>query len=120
MTEFSTAPAFDAAFLQDPYPAYARLRAAGPVLWRDDVFQGAWVLARHADVELALRDPRFSSQRTGGWVKRIPGVDAGFAGRRAQAGLDAFQRLFGSAMVFLDGPSTGACARRWPPGSIPR
>lgn len=110
MTEFSTAtsarltaPAFDAAFLHDPYPAYAQLRAAGPVLWRDDVFQGAWVLARHQDVELALRDPRFSSQRTGGWVKRIPGVDASFAGRRAQAGLDAFQRLFGSALVFLDG-----------------
>jgi cytochrome P450 len=97
------APSFDAAFLHDPYPAYSRLRAAGPVLWRDDVFQGAWLLTRHEDVELALRDPRFSSQRTGGWVKRIPGVDASFAGRRAQAGLEAFQRLFGSAMVFLDG-----------------
>ncbi|MFS2215988.1 cytochrome P450 [Telluria sp. Tellsp104] len=97
-----TAP-FDAAFLHDPYPTYRRLRAAGPVLWRDDVFQGAWVLTRHADIELALRDPRFSSQRTGGWVKRIPGVDASLSGRRAQAGLDLFQRLFGSAMVFLDG-----------------
>ena len=110
MTDFATAtparlnaPALDAAYLHDPYPTYARLRAAGPVLWRDDVFQGAWLLTRHDDVELALRDPRFSSQRTGGWVKRIPGVDASFAGRRAQAGLDAFQRLFGSAMVFLDG-----------------
>ena len=97
------APPFDAAFLHDPYPVYRQLRAAGPVLWHDDVFQGAWVLSRHEDVELALRDPRFSSQRTGGWVKRIPGVDASLRGRRAQAGLDAFQRLFGSAMVFLDG-----------------
>ena len=99
----TTAPSFDAAFLHDPYPAYRQLRAAGPVLWRDDVFQGAWLLTRHEDVELALRDPRFSSQRTGGWVKRIPGVDASLQGRRAQAGLEAFQRLFGSAMVFLDG-----------------
>jgi hypothetical protein len=97
------APPFDAAFLHDPYPVYRQLRVAGPVLWRDDVFQGAWVLSRHEDVELALRDPRFSSQRTGGWIKRIPGVDASLQGRRAQAGLDAFQRLFGSAMVFLDG-----------------
>jgi cytochrome P450 len=97
------APPFDAAFLHDPYPVYRQLRAAGPVLWRDDVFQGAWLLSRHEDVELALRDPRFSSQRTGGWVKRIPGVDASLQGRRAQAGLEAFQRLFGSAMVFLDG-----------------
>ena len=98
-----TAPGFGAAFLHDPYPVYRELREAGPVLWRDDVFQGAWLLTRHADVELALRDPRFSSQRTGGWVKRIPGVDASLQGRRAQAALDAFQRLFGSAMVFLDG-----------------
>ena len=98
-----TAPEFGAAFLHDPYPVYRQLRAAGPVLWRDDVFQGAWLLTHHADVELALRDPRFSSQRTGGWVKRIPGVDASLQGRRAQAALDAFQRLFGSAMVFLDG-----------------
>jgi hypothetical protein len=97
------APPFDAAFLHDPYPVYRQLRAAGPVLWRADVFQGAWLLTRHEDVELALRDPRFSSQRTGGWVKRIPGVDASLQGRRAQAGLEAFQRLFGSAMVFLDG-----------------
>jgi cytochrome P450 len=96
-------PGFGAAFLHDPYPVYRQLRAAGPVLWRDDVFQGAWLLTRHADVEMALRDPRFSSQRTGGWVKRIPGVDASLQGRRAQAALDAFQRLFGSAMVFLDG-----------------
>jgi cytochrome P450 len=104
MRDFATAPpSFDAAFLNDPYPIYRELRAAGPVLWRDDVFQGAWVLTRHADVELALRDPRLSSARTGGWVKRIPGVDASLQGRRAQAGLDAFQRLFGSAMVFLDG-----------------
>jgi cytochrome P450 len=98
-----TAPGFGAAFLHDPYSVYRELREAGPVLWRDDVFQGAWLLTRHADVELALRDPRFSSQRTGGWVKRIPGVDASLQGRRAQAALDAFQRLFGSAMVFLDG-----------------
>jgi cytochrome P450 len=108
MRDFATAahgatPQFDAAFLHDPYPVYRQLREAGPVLWRDDVFHGAWLLTRHADVELALRDPRFSSQRTGGWVKRIPGVDASLLGRRAQAGLDAFQRLFGSAMVFLDG-----------------
>jgi cytochrome P450 len=108
MRDFATmtpeaAPEFGAAFLHDPYPVYRQLRAAGPVLWRADVFQGAWLLTRHADVELALRDPRFSSQRTGGWVKRIPGVDASLQGRRAQAALDAFQRLFGSAMVFLDG-----------------
>lgn len=94
----------DAAFLSDPYPTYKAWRDAEPVLWRDDVFQGAWVLTRHADVEFALRDPRFSAQRTGGWVKRIPGADAGPRGGRAQAALDGFQRMFARAMVFLDAP----------------
>lgn len=97
-------PAFDADFLRDPYPAYHALRAAGPLHWSDDFFQGAWLLTGHEDVERVLRDPHFSSQRTGGWVKRAEGVDASHRARRAQAGLDRFQRLFARAMVFLDAP----------------
>ena len=96
--------AFNEEFLHDPYHAYRTLRAAGPVLWRDDVFQGAWLLTRYADVEQALSDPRLSSQRTGGWVQRVPGIETAFPGRRGQRGLEAFQRLFGRAMVFLDSP----------------
>lgn len=112
-------PLFDDGFLRDPYPTYSRLRDMGPVLWRDDVFQGAWLLTRHADVELALRDPRFSAQRTGGWIKRIPGVDAGADRRRTGSGLDAFQRLFGSAMVFLDAPDHGRVRRALAAGFHP-
>lgn len=101
-------PAFDAGFLRDPYPAYRALREAGPLHWCEDFFQGAWLLTRHEDVERVLRDPRFSSQRTGGWVKRAEGLDAGHGGAyamaRAQGGLDRFQRLFSRAMVFLDAP----------------
>jgi cytochrome P450 len=95
---------FDAAFLDDPYPAYRALRKEAPLLWRDDVFQGAWLLTRHEDIELALRDPRFSSRRTAGWIKRAAGAGAVHAGRCEQARHDAFQRLFGRAMVFLDAP----------------
>ena len=102
---------FDAAFLHDPYPVYRALREAGPLHWNADFFQGAWLLTRHADVEAVLRDPRFSSQRTGGWVKRIEGVDASPAGRRAEAGLARFQQLFGRAMVFLDAPDHGRLRR---------
>ncbi|WP_341644338.1 cytochrome P450 [Thauera sp. SDU_THAU2] len=101
-------PAFDAGFLRDPYPAYRALREAGPLHWCEDFFQGAWLVTRHADVERVLRDPRFSSQRTGGWVKRAEGLDAAhggaYAAARAQGGLDRFQRLFSRAMVFLDAP----------------
>ncbi|QCP14519.1 cytochrome P450 [Pseudoduganella umbonata] len=97
-------PLFDGLFLQDPYPTYRALREQGPVHWRDDVFQGAWILPHYADVAFALRDPRFSSQRTGGWIKRVPDAATPAADGRGQAGRDAFQRMFARAMVFLDAP----------------
>lgn len=49
----------DPAFLDDPYPVYARLRAAGPLV-RDGVTQ--WVVARYEQVAALLRDPRLHSQ----------------------------------------------------------
>jgi cytochrome P450 len=51
-------PAFDPlapSFLEDPYPSYAQLRAAGPLV-RDGATQ--WVAARYAPVAQLLRDPR--------------------------------------------------------------
>ncbi len=88
-------PLVDAAFLQDPYTTYRALQEAGPIHWSDEFFGGAWLLTRHADVEAVLRDPRYSARRTGGWVKR------GSCGQRET--LLPFQRLFGRAMLFLDG-----------------
>src|SRR2546430_4334918 len=44
-------------FLEDPYPVYARLREAGPVV-RGGPAQ--WVVARHAEVAALLREPRLS------------------------------------------------------------
>lgn len=98
----STPPAhlrFDADFVRDPYPHYAALREAGPIHWTDALFNGAWVVTRHADVDAVLRDPGLSAQRTAGWVKRVDGGD-----RRSQAELRAFQHLFSRAMIFLDAP----------------
>jgi len=90
---------FDADFVRDPYPHYAALRDAGPIHWSDALFNGAWVVTRHADVDALLRDPGLSAQRTAGWVKRVAGGD-----RRSQAELRAFQHLFARAMIFLDAP----------------
>ena len=88
-------PLMDAAFLADPYPTYRALREAGPIHWSEEFFGGAWLLTRHADVELVLRDPRFSAQRTGGWIK----------GREDSPGeLSGFQQLFARALLFLDAP----------------
>ena len=46
----------DPEFLQDPYPAYARLRAEAPIAWYDA--WGAWIVTRHRDVTALLRDRR--------------------------------------------------------------
>ena len=91
----ATAPFVDAAFLANPYPAYQTLREAGPLHWSTEFFGGAWLLTRHADVEQVLRDPRFSAQRTGGWVTDREETKGELAG---------FQQLFARAMLFLDAP----------------
>ncbi|MGH6626267.1 MAG: cytochrome P450, partial [Burkholderiaceae bacterium] len=88
-------PIVDAAFLANPYPSYHALREAGPIHWSEEFFGGAWLLTRHADVEQVLRDPRFSAQRTGGWVK---------ASEASRGELSGFQRLFARALLFLDAP----------------
>jgi cytochrome P450 len=96
----------DVAFLRDPYPTYRALREAAPLVWSDEFFGGAWLVSRHADVELVLRDARFSAQRTGGWVMR-PADDAHTDPAAIHAGrseLKGFQRLFARAMIFLDAP----------------
>ncbi len=47
----------DVAFVGDPYPAYAELRAAAPVLF--DEATDHWLVTRHRDVDALLRDRRF-------------------------------------------------------------
>lgn len=88
-------PLIDGAFLADPYATYRALRQAGPIHWSDEFFGGAWLLTRYADVELVLKDPRFSAQRTGAWVKDH---------EEAPGELGGFQRLFARALLFLDAP----------------
>jgi cytochrome P450 len=53
-------------FFTDPYGVYERLREEAPVYWSEAL--QAWLVARHADVMVALRDPvSFSSF---GWELR--------------------------------------------------
>ncbi|MFD7434789.1 cytochrome P450 [Streptomyces sp. NPDC059861] len=47
---------WDPAFLADPYPAYAELRARGRVLYFERTDQ--WLVPHHADVSALLRDRR--------------------------------------------------------------
>ena len=53
---------FDTAFLSDPYAHHEALRETGPLLWLESV--GCFGMARHADVQAALKDPQtFCSSR---------------------------------------------------------
>jgi cytochrome P450 len=66
-TPLATASPFaNPAFLANPYPVYAMLRASTPV-FRPPIpgyeGPGVAILTRHADVESVLRDPRFSVDR---------------------------------------------------------
>ncbi|MFF3908391.1 cytochrome P450 [Streptomyces sp. NPDC001848] len=47
---------WDPAFVADPYPAYAELRARGRVHWFEPT--GQWLVPHHADVSALLRDRR--------------------------------------------------------------
>lgn len=49
----------DPAVMEDPYPAYARLRAAGRICRGGP---GLWVITQHADVAALLKDHRLCNQ----------------------------------------------------------
>jgi cytochrome P450 len=59
-------PLTNPALLADPYPFYALVRQSSPVLRLPlpvETGAGVWLLTRHAEVDLALRDRRFSVDR---------------------------------------------------------
>src|SRR2546423_2110792 len=53
----------------DPYPVYAQLRAAGRVFWNPELRH--WVVTRHREADLILRDGRFSANRSR-WEGYVP------------------------------------------------
>lgn len=65
---------FAAAVLDDPYPVYARLRAAAPVYRSEE--HDFWALSRHGDVKAALADAGLFSSRNGVSLFHAWGPDA--------------------------------------------
>jgi pimeloyl-[acyl-carrier protein] synthase len=107
---------FDGDFRRDPYPVYHALRAEAPV---HRSFLDAWVLTRHADVKMVLRDRRFG-------VDPIPARIAerhrflASRGGSLEALMTASQRFF----FFLDPPAhtrlRGLVTSVFSPGAVQR
>ncbi len=71
----------DPATAEDPYPAYARLRAEAPVLYLPA--QDVWAISRYADVAAVVRDAATYSSKIGmspdfGGRKVIPDAGVGY------------------------------------------
>lgn len=82
------------AFIDDPYPAMARLREDSPLYACPRLH--AWVVTRYDDTRSLLADPRLSSSRL------RPFFDAMDAGRRGQVA--ALMQYLTRWMVFTDPP----------------
>jgi cytochrome P450 len=66
----TSAPLFDPlspGFIRDPYPHYARLRSSDPVHVNA---HGAFVLSRHAEASLVMRDKRFGKDYVERQIRR--------------------------------------------------
>ena len=86
--------------LRDSYAVYKKWREACPLIWTDEFFGGAWLLTTFEGVRAALRDPRLSARRTGGWIMARAPRGSAERGDRTE-----LQRLFARAMVFVDDPN---------------
>lgn len=94
------------------YEAYATWQEAGPVHHSNAFAGGAWLLTRYDDVAQALKDPRLSARRTGGWLNQAA-ADGG------SGALAPFQRLFARALLFLDAPEHSRLRQILAPGFRP-
>ncbi|CAA9534815.1 MAG: Putative cytochrome P450 hydroxylase [uncultured Thermomicrobiales bacterium] len=81
-------------FFRDPYPTYHRMRAERPVYWDEEL--GEWVLTRYLDVAAALRDARFSSDRTTAFMAGVP--------EELREAMIPFARMRANLMPLTDAP----------------
>lgn len=67
---------FDPEVLNDPYPYYASLRAAGRAVWAPEMTGGSWLVAHYDDVLTLLRHPGMSADRTAAYQMFTSGSNA--------------------------------------------
>ncbi|MFC6660315.1 hypothetical protein [Deinococcus multiflagellatus] len=98
-----TLPLEDPAFLRDPYPLLAELRAWAPAFY--DPGMGRVVLTRHAEISAALRDRRLGRSALHRYSRDELGWPPPTPGRPTSTPLTATTCWIPSR------PSTPACAR---------
>ena len=96
----------DPGFVADPYPAYARLREAGRVLYDPD--SDHWLVPHHADVNALLRDRRF------GRTYLHVATHAEMGRPEEPDYLGPFWHLIRNGMLDREPPTTPGCAGWWP------
>lgn len=98
------------AFIDDPYPLYAQLLAGPRMLWTG-LWDGAWLVARYADVIEVLRSPGLSAQRADHFTDTLDAATL----EHFRPYLDAFSRW----MLFEDPPRHTAIRRPMNRGFTP-
>ncbi len=99
------------AFVADPYPAYAALRAAGRAHWFEPT--GQWLIPHHSDVSALLRDRRLG--RT--YLHRFTHEE--FGRTPPPAAHEPFTTLNGQGLLDLEAPDHPGSGG-WSPRRSPR
>ncbi len=101
-------------FISDPHSMYRQLRAEEPLHWNPSL--KGWVITRHADVSLVLRDPRFSAAKLRPFLSHI--------GPDTRSKIERLTAVLTDWMVFNDPPRHGklrkALAKYFLPQEIAR
>ena len=96
---------FAPAFRADPYAVYTRLRAEAPVHWGmgfEPGMAGVWHIARYADIQRVLKDPRFTHQHA---RETISAADSSPSSGDAHDEAQLFRELSGLSLLFIDPPA---------------
>jgi len=108
---------FSPDFRANPYAAYARLREQASVCWGmgfEPGMPGVWHIARYADIQRILKDPRFTHQHareTSGGVADFSPQPPPLKGRGSQSDsavsdeAQLFRELSGLSLLFIDPPA---------------
>jgi cytochrome P450 len=96
---------FAPAFREDPYATYARLRSEAPVHWGmgfEPGMAGVWHIARYADIQRVLKDPRFTHQHA---REVASAADSSPSSADAHDEAQLFRELSGLSLLFIDPPA---------------